>query len=315
MSKLQLSMCTGRYDRLHALFDGTVEPEGIDLYANTYKNVDDLFRQTLTDMQYDISELSMSNYLYAHALKLPIIAIPVFPSRKFRHYNMYANKNSVKRPKDLKGKKVGSTAYYVSAAIWQRGILEHEYGVKPSEITWYTEKPERLKFKVPKNVSIEIVKGGYGALNKMLERGEIDAMIGPTAFPSGSKNIVSLFEDPIKAEMDYFKRTGIFPIMHTIVIKERVLKEHPWVATSMFDAFEKAKSLWTNYSGSDMGGMAWKAAMMDEEKAVLGSDPYPYGIEKNRKVLKTMIQYCREQGVIQKDVKIEQLFAKNTVKS
>ncbi len=314
MSRLTLSVCCGSYDRTRALFDGSVKAKGIDLKCTAYTPPpDDLFRRTLQHMEYDVSELSLSSYFHAHSIGLPLIAIPVFPSRKFRHYHMYGNVNSVRKVQDLKGKKVGcAPSYYTTAAVWQRGILQHEYGIKPSQLTWYTEKAERLKFYVPKDVQLKIIEGGIGALNPLLESGEIDAMIGPRPIPT-TKTVKHLFDDPLKEERDYFKRTRIYPIMHTIVVKESVMKENPWVATSLLDAFSKAKEVWKRYTSSDFGGLAWASPYIQEEERVLGQDPYPYGIKGNRKVLETLIQYSVEQGVLKKKIKIEELFPPNTL--
>lgn len=314
MSRLTLSVCCGSYDRTRALFDGSVKAKGIDLNCIPYTPPpDDLFRRTLQYMEYDVSELSLSSYLHACSIGLPLIAIPVFPSRKFRHFHMYGNVKSVKKVRDLKGKRVGcAPSYYTTAAVWQRGILQHEYGIKPGDVTWFTEKAERLKFYVPKDVKIEIIKGGIGSLNPMIESGEIDAMIGPRPIPT-TKKVNHIFDDPLKEERDYFRRTGIYPIMHTIVVKESIIMENPWVATSLLEAFIKAKELWKHYTSSDFGGLAWVSQYIHEEDRVLGQDPYPYGVKGNRKVLETLIQYSVEQGVLKKKIKIEELFPPNTL--
>ena len=315
MSKLRLSLCCGIYDRTRALFDETVQAEGIDLVAIPCTNFDELFRRTLTYGDYDISELSFSNYLYAVQLGLPWIALPVFLSRKFRHAYMIFNTDSgIHSPSDLVGKRVGcAPSYYVTAAIWQRGTLQHEYGVKPEDVSWFTDHAERLKFKVPAGVSITVLEGER--CGDLLEQGRLDAMIGPlTPTVLGrSARIKHLFDDPRRAEIDYFKRTGIYPIMHTLVVRDSIVKENPWICKSIVDAFRKAKDQWKRYTSSEFGGLAWSREYIKEEEELLGPDPYPYNVEDNVRTLQPLIQYCAEQGVMQEVIPLERLFPESVL--
>ncbi len=193
---MKLSLCCGYYDRTKALFDGTVKPDKIELAIQKYSNPDDLFRRTLQKNEFDVSELSLSNYIYGRDMGgLDYIALPVFPSKKFRHHDIYVNKSSkISSPADLAGKKVlVYPSYYVTAALFQRGVLQHEFGVKPETITWYTGKEERIPIKFPSNVSAKVVDPESFQLE-----GKVDAMIGPATpigFPETSK-YRRIFPDP-----------------------------------------------------------------------------------------------------------------------
>lgn len=308
MPDLKLSLCCGYYDRTKALFDGSVEPEGIRLTTQRYANPDDLFRRTLQQKEFDVSELSLSNYIYGRDMGLDYVAIPVFPSRKFRHANIYVNGSSgISSPSDLNGKRVLVVpSYYVTAALFQRGALQHEYGVRPETITWFTAKEERIPIEFPSNISVRVLPDYEDALRK----GKVDALMGPTKPPEGT-DFRRLFPDPQRVEADYFRRTGVYPIMHVVVVRERLWKENRWIAKSLTDAFTRAKRVWREHSGSSLGGLAWIDLLIEEERRVLGEDPYPYDIESNRKTIETLIRYCAEQAVMKRVPGVEELFARD----
>jgi 4,5-dihydroxyphthalate decarboxylase len=311
LTTIPLTLCCGAYDRTRALFNGSVKPEGIDLTIMKYSNGDELFRRTLNYGDYDVSELSLSNYIYARELGLNYVAIPVFPSRRFRHADMYVNKRSgISTPSQLNGKKIAVIpSYYVTAAVWQRGFLRHKYGFSEDTATWFTAKEERIPIKFPSKVSVRVTS----SIDSMLENAEIDALIGPGK-PRNflrARDIITLFPDPKIVEKEYFRSEGIFPIMHVLVIKRTVWEKNKWIAGSLLDAFEKAKQLWKEYSTTSLGGLVWGDLAKEEEETELGADPYPYNIRDNRKVIETLIQYCSEQAVMQSIPKVEELFVDN----
>lgn len=327
MGKVHLTLACWEYDRTRALQDGTVQVEGVDL---TYLplHVEETFWRMLRYQDFDAAELSMSSYLMAREKGYPrLIAIPVFPSRFFRHSFIFINTDSgIEQPKDLAGKKVGVPEYQITAAVWIRGILQHEYGVAPEEMKWFTGgteipgREEKLKPDLPKNIEIRWI-GPDRTLSSMLERGEIDALICahiPSPFVRRSPKVRRLFPNFREVERDYYRRTRIFPIMHTVVLREELYERYPWMAQSLCKAFFEAKRVCeeTLYKYSALKYMlAWSVAEIEEERELAGGDMWPYGLEPNRKVLETLIQYSYEQGLIKKPVSPETLFAPNTLEA
>jgi 4,5-dihydroxyphthalate decarboxylase len=325
MSKLNLSFACWDYDRIHALTNGTVQADGISLnWLNM--PVEETFWRMMRHQEFDVSELSLSSYLIAKDRGLPnFIAIPVFMSRCFRHSGIYINKNSgIKEPADLRGKRVGIPEYQLTACLWIRGILQHDYNVHPEDINWYTGgqetsgRIEKIKLVLPPEINI-IPINEEQTLNEMLDSGEIDALIAPRApscFLKGSPNVQRLFSDYVTDEKDYYKRTGIFPIMHVVVVKDEVLKEHPWVATNLYKALEEAKQ--KVYEGFKQTAalkvtLPWFTSEWENTTELMGEDFWPYGLEKNRKTLEAAVTYSYEQGLIKNKLNIEDLFSKATL--
>src|SRR5258706_3175431 len=251
MSKLRLSFACWDYDRTRALADGTVRPDGIDL---TYLSlpVEETFFRMMRSREFDASEMSLSSYTASlNADNPPFIAIPVFPSRFFRHSCIFVSaKSGIRRPEDLKGKRVGVPEYQMTAAVWMRGILSDEYGVKAGDVEHFSggqEEPgrvDKLKVNVPSRIKISPI-GPKQTLSRMLADGEIDAFItarNPSTFSSQPQNVKRLFPDYVEKEKEYFRRTKIFPIMHTVVIRRDVYAKNPWVAQSLYKAFASAKA-------------------------------------------------------------------------
>ena len=310
MGKVHLTVACWEYDRTRPLQDGTVRVEGVEL---TYLplHVEETFWRMLRYQDFDAAELSMSSYLMAREKGSPrLIAIPVFPSRFFRHSFIFINTDSgIEQPKDLVGKKVGVPEYQITAAVWIRGILQHEYGVAPEKMKWFTggtEDPgreEKLKPDLPKNIDVQWI-GPDRTLSSMLERGEIDALICahiPSPFVRRSPKVRRLFPNFREVERDYYRRTKIFPIMHTVALREELYEKYPWVAQSLCKAFFEAKRVCeeTMYKYSALKYMLpWSIAEMEEERELAGGDMWPYGLEPNRKVLETLIHYSHEQGLI-----------------
>ena len=325
MGKIRLTLSCWEYDRTRALQEGKVQVEGVDL---TYLplHVEETFWRMLRYQDFDAAELSMSSYMMAREKGAPrFIAIPVFPSRFFRHSFIYINTDSgIEGPGDLAGKKVGVPEYQITAAVWVRGLLQHEYGVPPVKMKWFTggaENPgrqEKLRPDLPKEIDIQWI-GPDRTLSAMLEEGELDALICahiPSPLVRRSPKVRRLFPNFRELEKDYYRRTKIFPIMHTVALREEVYEKNPWVAQSLCKAFSEAKKICeeTMYKYSALKYMlAWSIAEMEEERDLFGNDPWPYGLGANRHVLETLVQYSYEQGLIKKRVDIESLFAPNTL--
>ncbi|MCL6632463.1 MAG: ABC transporter substrate-binding protein [Alicyclobacillus herbarius] len=325
MSKLTLSFACWNYDRITALVDGTVQVKGIELnYLNM--PVEETFWRMMRHQEFDVAELSLSSYLIAIDRGYPeFTAIPVYMSRSFRHSNIFINKHAgIREPIDLVGKRVGTPEYQLTACLWVRGILEHEYGVKPSSIHWFTggeETPgrkEKVELDLPSDIDIQPIPEGK-TLNAMLESGEIDALIAPRA-PScvlnGSPNVGRLFPNYVEEEKRYYQKTGIFPIMHVIALKKELVDRHPWVPMNLFKAFEQAKQV--VYDGFNQTAalkvtLPWLNDEVARTKQILGEDFWAYGVEKNRSTLEAVLTYSHEQGLIKRKLKIEDLFAASTL--
>ena len=325
MAKIRLTLSCWEYDRTRALQEGTVQVEGVDL---TYLplHVEETFWRMLRYQEFDAAECSMSSYLMARERGYPrLIAIPVFPSRFFRHSFIFINSESgIEAPKDLVGKRVGVPEYQITAAVRVRGILQHEYGVPPEKMKWFTggaEDPgreEKLRPDLPKDIDIRWI-GPERTLSSMLEQGELDALICahiPSPFVRRSPKVKRLFSNFREVEKDYYRRTKIFPIMHTIVLREEVYEKYPWVAQSLCKAFAEAKRVCeeTLYKYSALKYMlAWSFADIEEERELFGDEFWPYGLDPNRHVLDTLIQYSHEQGLTKKPTELKSLFAPNTL--
>jgi 4,5-dihydroxyphthalate decarboxylase len=325
MAKIRLTLACWDYDRTRALQDGRVQVDGVEINYLPLR-VEETFWRMLRYQEFDAAELSMGSYLMAREKRSPkLIAIPVFPSRAFRHSCIYINTESgIKEPKDLAGKRVGVPEYQITMAIWARGILQHEYGVKPEQMKWLTggeEHPgreDKIRHDLPKNIDIRPI-GPDQTLSSMLEGGEIDAMISahmPSPFVRRSPKVRRLIPNFPQVEKDYYRRTKIFPIMHTVALREDFYEKNPWVAQSLCKAFSEAKKICqeTMYEFSALKYMlAWSIAEMEEERELFGEELWPYGLEANRHVLETLVQYAHEQGLIKSRLELKSLFAPNTL--
>ncbi|MBI4491067.1 MAG: ABC transporter substrate-binding protein [Deltaproteobacteria bacterium] len=325
MGKIHLTLACWDYDRTRALQEGRVQVEGVEL---TYLplRVEETFWRMLRYQEFDAAEVSMGSYLIARDNGTPqLIAIPVFPSRAFRHSCIYINTDSgIREPKDLVGKRVGVPEYQLTMVIWVRGILEHEYGVPPEKMKWFAggqEHPgrqDKIKHDLPPNNDIRFITPDQ-TLSGMLERGEIDAIISPhmpSPFVRRSPKVRRLITNFREVETDYYRRTKIFPIMHTVALRREIYERYPWVAQSLCKAFSEAKRICEEsmYEFSALKYMlAWSIAEMEEERDLFGEDLWPYGLEANRHVLETLVRYAYEQGLIKKKVDLESLFAPNTL--
>lgn len=314
MARIHLALGCGYYDLTRALMDGSVVPEGIDL---TYINLPypELGIRSLRG-EFDVAETGMAPYLAAKSHRKPLVAIPVFPFRKFRHSYVFCNTTArIREPRDLEGKKIGLTTYQNTAAVWVRGHLEHDYDVRLRNIKWYTAKDERIEMAFPRNLLVQRIPKG-ATLDSLLAEGKLDAAITPFLLPSfarSSPRVKRLFQDHKQVEIEYFRRTGIFPIMHTITIREQIIQKHQWVAVSIMKAFRRAKSVCYEYRDDPPLSFAWIQSLAEEERKLLGEDPYPYNMKDNRKALETLMEYCAQQGVTDRVMGVEELFAENTL--
>jgi len=330
MAKLKLILGCWHYDRTRALADGSVQPDGIELEYRSAPQVGAIMERAMKG-EFDVSELGITYYL--RSLELPdppFVAIPVFPNRLFRHGAIFINKDSgIQAPRDLIGRNVGELHRYGhDAGIWAKGPLHDDYGVAADSMSYYVgglDAPSReADWAAPANpvgVTINAIAPEQ-TLDKMLLDGDIDALFSawtPPAMRAGSPKIGRLFEDYETVERDYFARTKVFPIMHTVVIKRAVYREHPWIARAMLDAFEKAKQAAQNsyragavfFSPALM--IPWAAALQERNRRLMGDDYWPYGIERNRTALETCLRYNRQQRLLSRDWRLEELFAPETL--
>ena len=325
--RLNLTLACDLYDRTIALQSGAVTPDGINLNY-LQMGVGEIFERQGRHAEFDVSEMSLATYsIMLGQGDRRLVAIPVFTSRKFRLANIYVNTDAgIREPKDLIGKRVGASEYQQTAAVWIRGHLQHDYGVRPDQIEWYFggfNQPgnysERIAVTLPSKVRTVTISNDQ-CLDQMLEHGEIDAIIAagvPRSLIQGSPHVGRLFPNYPEVEADYFRRTGIFPIMHTVVIKRAIYDSAPWVAMSMYKAFVEAKDHAMNHikgSPSRLFCMLpWMEVNYDETKALMGSDPLAYGLgEQTRKVVATLEQYAHEQGLTPQQFTVEELFAPET---
>ena len=322
MANLKLKIATADYDRTRPIKYGIVKPEGIDLEIVNME-VHEIFWRMLQYVEFDISEMSTSNYTTEKSTDNPrFVAIPVFLSRLFRHGYIYINKKAgINKPQDLKGKKVGIPEYSMTATVWIRGILNDEYGVSPVDVTWYQGGAEgahragRIRHGLQKGVSIIDVPETK-PLNDMLVSGEIDAMVHADVIPAiwqKNPNVQRLFPNYQEVEMEYFKRTKIFPIMHSVAIKRELYEKNPWVAKSMYDAFVKAKNLCQKDIEANTGALLymlpWTVKEYEDTIDGMGYDYWAYGVDANRPTLEAITRYVYEQGLATKKFSPDELFA------
>jgi 4,5-dihydroxyphthalate decarboxylase len=320
MANLRLTFACGPFDRTQALRDGTIRPEGIDLVYLSLQPAE-IFWRMLQFNEFHISEMSLANYamLVAHG-DAPYVAIPAFPSRVFRHGYFFINTTKgIRTSKDLIGKRGGVPEYSQTASVYMRGLLQHEYGVLASDIEWVQGRADRLKHALPANVRLTQAPPGV-ELGDLLERGELDFLMSannPLSFRRGARTVARLFPNYEELEKDYYRRTRIYPIMHTVVIRRDVYESDPWIALSMYKALCQAKEhayRWLAEGGSAKVSFAWLQPLMEREQAIIGRDWYPYGVEPNRPTIEALLQYLHEQGLASRRVALEELFAASTLR-
>ncbi len=327
MSKLRLVLACWDYDRTRALMDGTVTAEGIELlYLN--QPVEETFFRMLRYREYDVSEMSLSSYVASLQREdAPFIAIPAFPSRFFRHSCIFVSaKSGIGKPEEIRGRRVGVPEYQMTAPVWIRGILSDDYGVKITDVEHLSggeEEPgrdEKLKLDLPAEIRLRPIPRDK-TLSRMLADGELDVLVtarAPSTFHREPGNVKRLFPNYVEVEKDYYRRTIIFPTMHTVVIRREIYEKNRWVAQTLYKAFiaakEKAYALYRQ-SAALPTMVPWLLAQVEETRREMGEDWWPYGVEANRTTLETFLRYHHEQGLSKRRFKPEELFAPETLTS
>jgi len=321
MAKLRLSFACALYDRMQPLYTGEVQPAGIDLNFIPIEEPRPIFDRMSGGQEFDVAEYSSSEFVQRFANKqCPFVAIPVFPSRAFRHGFIAINKKSgIAKPKDLEGKRVGVPLYTMTAAIFIRGLLQHEFGVDFEKIHWVQGavnhagshgKPTVLP--LLKHMPIEVDPSGR-SLSDLIEDRVVDATLG-TSLPEAIRtnpDIGRLFPNYVEMERDYYTRTGIYPIMHLVAIKKDIYERYPFVATSLYDAFVESKKIAMKHM-FNLRALRYMTPFLmrdiDEIYEIFNGDPWPYGVEQNRKTLEALVTFLVDQHLIAAPVKVDDLF-------
>ena len=315
---MKLRLACWASDRVRPLADGRVSPEGLDLQVE-HLPMEEMFARMLRGQEFDASEMSLSSYVVSLASgSCPFVAIPVFPSRMFRHSCLYvAASGGVRRPEDLAGRRLGVPEYQMTAGVWMRGTLEDEYGVAHDSVEYLTggaETPgrdEKIALELPSRIRVRNVGPGK-TLVRMLLDGELDALQVsrvPAALPGGGMR--RLFEDFVGVERDYYRRTGIFPIMHVVVLRRELYERHRWIVRSLYDAFVRAKRLAQDELSDTVAlrsMLPWMLAELEWLRRESGGDWWPYGVEPNRRVLETFLRYHHSQGLSARLLGVDELF-------
>ena len=325
MSKLSLSVAVGPYDRTRALIDGSVQIDGVDPTCMTLPP-EEIFFRALRHAEFDICELSLSSFTVKTAQGGgPYVGVPAFVSRMFRHTSIWVRTDRIKKPEDLKGKRVGLPEYQLTANVWARAVLEEDYGVKPSDIHWIrggiedADRPEKITISLPKDVRLDNAPAGK-SISRLLADGEIDGFIAPRppSLPRNTPNVGWLFPDPAATASDYFKRTGIFPIMHLVGVRRTLVEQHPWLPGAVFKAFSQAKDKAVDMLADPSASKATLPFLEErvaQARALMGDDFWPYGLEANRKTLEAFLRHHHSQGLSARLVKPEELFHPGTLES
>jgi 4,5-dihydroxyphthalate decarboxylase len=335
MSKLTLGFVTGKNERVEPLFDGRVSVEGVEL-VGTHSDPSETFWRQLNFEEFEIAEMSLSSYLIARSRGMDMMGIPVFPARRFMHMELFYHVDSgVKQPSDLVGKRIGVGEYQQTAALWMRGILEHDFGVSQYKVHWYMERSEAFShggatgFTPPEGISFNRIPPDK-SLASMLVSNELDAAPTHRAF-SRETNIIDrstqirarsgdwskvkpLFADRIAEGSRFVKKHGYIPANHAYVIRGDIYRKYPWLAFNLYKAFIAAKEVAQDkLSSSIPSALIFGPEYLAQTRAIFGDDPYPYGIQANRAMLQTIIDFSFEQGLTKEKQKLEELFAPSTL--
>jgi 4,5-dihydroxyphthalate decarboxylase len=335
MAKLSLSFVSAFNERVQPLMDGTVKPEGVELIP-TYSDPSETFWRQLKFQEFEISEMSLSSYLIARSRGMDMIAIPVFPSRRFMHAQLsYHVDSGIKQAGDVTGKRIGVGEYQQTASLWVRGVLEHDFGVSQYKVDWYMERTEELShggatgFVPPKGISFHRIPPDK-SLASMLVNHELDVAAVNRAFQRETNvidrsthirasegdwsKVKPLFPDIMAEGMRFFKKHGYIPANHAYVIRGDVHRKYPWLAFNLFSGFVKAKAVAQERLAENIpSGLIFGREYLSKTRQIFGADPFPYGIKENRPMLETIIDYSYEQGLTPNKNKIEDLFAPSTL--
>lgn len=327
MSALNLSFAIGDYDRNRPLIDGRVQVDGVDPVFMLL-TPEEIFFRAFRHQAFDVTELSFGSYVVSVDKGDPgYIAVPAYLSRAFRHTSVLVRTDrGIDRPEDLKGRRIGIAEYQLSANVWARGILEDDYGVRPADIVWVRGgmeapgRPEKIKLKLPDEITIEAAPPDR-SLNAMLEAGEIDGFMGPrtlSCFDRGHPQVGRLFRNSMEVAADYYRRTGIFPIMHLLGVRRSLADRHPWLPGALLKAFGRSKSIALERL-SDTSATKVTLPFVEEQlgnaRALLGDDYWSYGVERNRPTLDAFLDYHHRQGLSSRRIAIEELFHPSTLEA
>jgi 4,5-dihydroxyphthalate decarboxylase len=326
-SKIPLTLAISPYDHVDDLANGRVAPEGIDLTVLTDMRVEEIFYRFIVNREWDVSEMAMGKYVAMRSQgDDSLTAIPIFPSRIFRHASMFVRKEGpVKTPSDLRGRTVGIPEWAQTAAIYSRAVLAHEYGVDLRSLKWVqagVDQPGRIeKVRINLPAGFELVRRPDATLNDMLLSGEVDCVVSaqaPACFDQAHPNIRRLIENFVQVEADYYKRTGILPIMHVVAMRKDVFERTPWSAGNLLKAFQESKRRSIerlSHATHQLYPMQWCFDYMRHLRDIFGEDHWPYGIEANRKTLEAFLLYAYEQGVCARQLAIDEIFPKQVQSS
>ncbi len=319
MQRLSLTGAFGDYDRIRALDACSISPEGIDLRVLRLSPSEIFFRMCQYQ-EFDVSEMSMGAYCYLCGKENnPFVAMPAFPSRAFRHSMVYYHTGSgISKPEDLNGKRIAIREWGMTAVVWIVGILADRYGFDLNSVDWVAVKKPRVPIEMPAGARIRYMGEGQN-LSGMLAAGDVDAAFihqAPDCFTAGMPQVRRMFPDYKAAEIDYYRETGVHPIMHCVVLRRDIYQQNPWALRSIYDALEKAR-LQTMKALSDSKALATMLPMLpayvEETRQIFGEDFWPYGLEANRKTLKKLVGYACQQGLTAKELSVRDLFAESVL--
>jgi 4,5-dihydroxyphthalate decarboxylase len=320
MAKLELSIAVGNYDRVRPLIDGATAIDGVAPVIMTLEP-EEIFFRAFRHAEFDIAELSLSSFTIRTARgDCPYVGVPVFPSRSFRHSGIYIRTDrGIHAPTDLKGRKVGLAEYQLTANVWIRAFLDDDFGVPPASIQWVRGgveepgRPEKIPISLPPEVTLTDAPAGR-SLSEMLMAGEIDALIGPrtpSAMAMPGSDVGWLFPDPRAAAIESYRRTRNFPIMHLVGLRRTLAERHPWLPAAILKAFDRAKAMafamLADTSASKVT-LPFVDQQLTDAQALLGSDPWPYGIDANRRCLEYFLSQHHKQGLSERLITLSELF-------
>lgn len=324
MARLPITIATWDYDRVRPLMDGRVEVEGCEVNFLPM-TVEECFHRAYFHGEFDVAEIGLSPFLIALSRGIaPYVALPAFLSRTFRHSAVYVRSDrGIASPSDLRGKRIGVPEYQQSAALWVRGFLKDDFGIEPAEIQWVQGGLEQVgrKDKFPLNLPADfpLTSASSSSLSDLLAHGELDAVISaraPSCHGRAGVPVQRLFADYRAVEKDYFRRTGLFPVMHAVGVRQDLAAKHPWLPASVYKAFAAAKRI----ADQDLKevtalkiGLPWVTAELESTQAVMGDDFWSYGVAANRKTLEAMTRYSHEQGLAVRKLSVEEIFAPTTL--
>jgi 4,5-dihydroxyphthalate decarboxylase len=312
--RLELTFAAGNYDFVRPISDGTIRPDGIDLVVLSGMGSGERHHRMGRGQEFDICEFNAAAYLAARDKDDAWMALPVFLHRRFRHGFVFVNTaKGIASPSDLRGKRVGGPTFLAAGNVWMRGILQEHHDLPHREVTWVVERDDAVDFTPPAGLRYETVPDGVRAETMLLD-GALDAILSPdlpNAYLKGDRRIARVFADNKAAEIDYYRATGIFPIMHVTLIKREIVERHPWVAGSLMKAFNAAKdNAYRRVLNPRNMALAWSRNALEEQLSVLGPDPWEFGLTpKNRKTLDTLQRYCAQQGIVRRERPLDDLFA------